>query len=190
MTDSIIGYNFESNHATPTDDSNQIWLNWGPVVCRREDFLTVYIGGSKYEKSVHFMNFCLNMYMLIFANNMQIYLMFSKKILRLLRIMSIPTTFRLFGVLTSELLGRRFICIKDFNAETMTSLKLNLFYFFICGCRHHERKTFCLYVYISDITFRLFGVLTSELLGRRLPVFTLLLWQRQHIIVVNAVNYK
>ena len=46
MTDSIIGYNFESNHATPTDDSNQIWLNWGPVVCRREDFLTVYIGGS------------------------------------------------------------------------------------------------------------------------------------------------
>jgi hypothetical protein len=30
-------------------------------------------------------------------------------------------------------------------------------------------------------TFRLFRVLTSELIGRRLPVFTLLLWQRQHI---------
>jgi hypothetical protein len=26
-----------------------------------------------------------------------------------------------------------FICIKDFNAETNTSLKLNLFSFFICG---------------------------------------------------------
>ena len=44
-----------------------------------------------------------------------------------------------------------FICIKDFNAETITSLKLNLFSFFICGCQHHERKTICLYVYISDI---------------------------------------
>jgi hypothetical protein len=32
--------------------------------------------------------------------------------------------------------------------------------------------------------FRLFRVLTSEHLGRRLPVFTLLLWQRQHIIVI------
>jgi hypothetical protein len=61
-----------------------------------------------------------------------------------------------------------FICIKDFNAETITSLKLNLFSFFICGCQHHERKTICLYVYISDIrqTFRLFRFLTSEMLGR------------------------
>ena len=43
-----------------------------------------------------------------------------------------------------------FICIKDFNAET--SLTLNLFSFFICGCRHHQRKTICLYVLflISD----------------------------------------
>ena len=39
-----------------------------------------------------------------------------------------------------------FICIKDINAETITSLKLNLFSFFICGCQHHERKTICLYV--------------------------------------------
>jgi hypothetical protein len=39
-------------------------------------------------------------------------------------------------------------------------------------------------------TFRLFRVLTSEVLGRRLPVFTLLLWQRQHFIVVDAVDYK
>jgi hypothetical protein len=33
-----------------------------------------------------------------------------------------------------------FICIKDFNALTITSLKLNLFYFFIYCCQHHERK--------------------------------------------------
>ena len=38
--------------------------------------------------------------------------------------------------------------------------------------------------------FRLFRVLTSEMLGRQRPVFTLLLWQRQHIIVVDAVDYK
>jgi hypothetical protein len=44
-----------------------------------------------------------------------------------------------------------FICIKDFNAETITSLKLNLFSFFICCCQHHERKTICLYIFlISD----------------------------------------
>jgi hypothetical protein len=45
-----------------------------------------------------------------------------------------------------------FICIKDFNAETITSLKLYLFSFFICGCEHHQRKTICLYVLflISD----------------------------------------
>jgi hypothetical protein len=40
------------------------------------------------------------------------------------------------------------------------------------------------------IIFRLFRVLTSEMLGRRLPVFTLLLWQRQHIIVADAEDYK
>ena len=39
-------------------------------------------------------------------------------------------------------------------------------------------------------TFRLFCVLTSEVLGRRLPVITLLLWQRQYFIVVDAVDYK
>ena len=42
-----------------------------------------------------------------------------------------------------------FICIKDFNAETITSLELNLFSFFICGYQHHQRKTICPYVYIS-----------------------------------------
>jgi hypothetical protein len=39
-------------------------------------------------------------------------------------------------------------------------------------------------------TFGLFLVLTSEQIDRRLPVFMLLLWQRQHIIVVDAVDYK
>jgi hypothetical protein len=66
-----------------------------------------------------------------------------------------------------------FICIKDFNAETITSLKLNLFSFFICCCQHHDVPS-----------------LTSERYGRWLPVFTLSLWQRQHIIVVDAVDYK
>ena len=43
------------------------------------------------------------------------------------------------------------ICIKDFNAETITSLKLNLVSFFVCCCQHHERKTICLYIFlISD----------------------------------------
>jgi hypothetical protein len=125
-----------------------------------------------------------------------------------------------------------FICIKNFNAETITSFNLNLFCFFICCYQHHERKTICLHVYFSDIrqivryqtqylfsrflglsilqllimyriydydiltimsiptTFHLVRVLTSDVLGRRLPVFTLLLWQRQYIIVVDAVHYK
>jgi hypothetical protein len=55
-----------------------------------------------------------------------------------------------------------FICIKDFNAETATSLKLNLFSFFICCCQH-QRKTICFYVYISDIT---------QTVRYRTPVFT------------------
>jgi hypothetical protein len=54
-----------------------------------------------------------------------------------------------------------FICIKDFNVETITSLKLNLLSFFICGCQH-QRKTICLYVYISDI---------RPIAGYRTPVF-------------------
>ena len=44
-----------------------------------------------------------------------------------------------------------FICIKDFNIETIISFTLNVLSFFICGCQHHERKTICLYLYISDI---------------------------------------
>jgi hypothetical protein len=41
-----------------------------------------------------------------------------------------------------------FICIKDFNAQTITSLKLNLFYFFIYCRQHHERKTTCLDIFL------------------------------------------
>ena len=45
-----------------------------------------------------------------------------------------------------------FICIKDMNTETITSLKLNLFSFIICYCQYHEMKTICLYIFlISDI---------------------------------------
>jgi hypothetical protein len=42
-----------------------------------------------------------------------------------------------------------FICI---NAETNTSLKLNLFSFFICGCQHHQgkRSAFMYIFLISD----------------------------------------
>jgi len=40
------------------------------------------------------------------------------------------------------------------------------------------------------IMFRLFRVMTSEMLEILLPVFTLLLRQRQHIILVDAVDYK
>jgi hypothetical protein len=38
--------------------------------------------------------------------------------------------------------------------------------------------------------FCLFRVLTSEMLGRRLLVCTLLLWQRQHMIVVDADRFN
>jgi hypothetical protein len=42
-----------------------------------------------------------------------------------------------------------FICIKDFNAETNTSLKLNLFSFFICGFKG-KRFAFMYIFLISD----------------------------------------
>jgi hypothetical protein len=67
-----------------------------------------------------------------------------------------------------------FICIKDFNAETNTSLKLNLFSFIICGCQHHQRKTICLYVYISDI---------RQIMGYRTPVFIQRFPWRLHITI-------
>ena len=67
-----------------------------------------------------------------------------------------------------------FICIEAFNEETNTSLKLNWFFFFICGCQHHQRKTICLYVYISDI---------RHILGHRTPVFIQRFPWRRHITI-------
>jgi hypothetical protein len=66
------------------------------------------------------------------------------------------------------------MCINDFNAETNTSLKLNLFSFFIYGCRHHQRKTICLYVYISDI---------RQIVRYRTPVFIQRFPWRLHITI-------
>jgi hypothetical protein len=45
-----------------------------------------------------------------------------------------------------------FICIKDFNAETNTSLKVNLFSFFICGVSIIKgKRSACMYIFlISD----------------------------------------
>jgi hypothetical protein len=70
-----------------------------------------------------------------------------------------------------------FICIKDCIAEIITSLKLNLLSFFICGCQNHERKTICLYVYISAI---------RQPVRYRTPVFTQPFLWRLHI----TVNYN
>ena len=72
-----------------------------------------------------------------------------------------------------------FICIKDFNAETITSLKLNLFSFFICGCQH-QRKTICLYVYISDIT---------QTVRYRTPIFTQPFPWRLHITITYNIPH-
>jgi hypothetical protein len=67
-----------------------------------------------------------------------------------------------------------FICIKDFNVETITSLRLNLFSFFIYDCQYHQRKTICLYVYISDI---------RQIVGYRTPVFIQRFPWRLHITI-------
>ena len=72
-----------------------------------------------------------------------------------------------------------FICIKDFNAETIISLKLNLFSFFICGCQH-QKKTICLYVYISDIT---------QTVRYRTPVSTQPFPWRLHITITNNLPH-
>jgi hypothetical protein len=58
-----------------------------------------------------------------------------------------------------------------------TSLKLNLFYiFYICGCQHNQRKTICLYVYISDI---------RQIMGYRTPVFIQRFPWRLHIFTIT-----
>jgi hypothetical protein len=67
-----------------------------------------------------------------------------------------------------------YVCQRLRNAETITSLKLDLFYFFICSCQHHERKTICLYVYISDI---------RQTVRYRTPVFIQLFPLHLHITI-------
>jgi branched-subunit amino acid transport protein AzlD len=61
-----------------------------------------------------------------------------------------------------------FICIKDFNAQTITSLKLNLFYYFIYCCQHHERKMTCLDMFL--LLDRQWGTEYQYLLSRFLDV--------------------
>jgi hypothetical protein len=53
-----------------------------------------------------------------------------------------------------------FICIKDFNAQPIISLELNLFFSFIYCRQHHQRKTICFYIFLF-----------SETVGYRTPVF-------------------
>ena len=60
------------------------------------------------------------------------------------------------------------ICIKDFDAQTITSLKLNLFSSFIYCCQHHERKTICLDIFL--LSDRQWGTEHQYLLGRFLGV--------------------
>ena len=61
-----------------------------------------------------------------------------------------------------------FICMKDFNAQTITSLKLNLFYFFIYCCQHDERKTTCLDIFL--LSDRQWGTEHQHLLCRFLGI--------------------
>jgi len=62
-----------------------------------------------------------------------------------------------------------FICIKDFNAQTISSLKLNLFFFLIIYCRqHHDRKTICLDIFL--LSDRQWGTEHQYLLCRFLSV--------------------
>jgi hypothetical protein len=73
-------------------------------------------------------------------------------LIRLFRNMSIPTTFRLFRVLTSEMFGRRLpvFMLLLWQRQYIIS-KLNLFSFIICYCQHHEMITISLYIFlISD----------------------------------------
>ena len=69
-----------------------------------------------------------------------------------------------------------FICIKNYNAQTITSLKLDLFYFFIYCCQHHKRKTW----YISVI---------RQTVRYRTPVFTQPFSWRLHITIIYNIPH-
>jgi hypothetical protein len=66
------------------------------------------------------------------------------------------------------------VTLYTINVLVFKGLKLNLFSFFICGCQHHERKTICLYVYVSDI---------RQIVGYRIPVFIQPFPWRLHITI-------
>ena len=74
-----------------------------------------------------------------------------------------------------------FICIKNFNAQTITSFKLNLFYFFIYSCQHHERKTTCLDIFL--LSDRQWGTEHQYLLGRFLGVSIL------QLLIIYSIYY-
>jgi hypothetical protein len=76
-----------------------------------------------------------------------------------------------------------FICIKDLNTETITSLKLNLFSFFICCSQHHETKTICLYIFL--ISDRYWGTEHQYLFSRFLGVSIL-----QLLIIYSIYEYE
>jgi hypothetical protein len=73
----------------------------------------------------------------------------------------IMTSFLAFSV--RDISIKYFICIKDFDAQTITSLKLNLFSSFIYCCQHHERKTICLDIFL--LSDRQWGTEHQYLLG-------------------------
>ena len=75
-----------------------------------------------------------------------------------------------------------FIYIKDFNAQTITSLKLNLFYFFIYCCWHHERKTTCLDIFL--LSDRQWGTEQQYLFSHFLDVSIL-----QLLIIYRIYDY-
>jgi hypothetical protein len=75
-----------------------------------------------------------------------------------------------------------FICIKDFNAQTGTSLKLNLFSSFIYCCQHHERKTICLDIFL--LSDRQWGTEHQYLLSRFLGISIL-----QLLIIYRICDY-
>ena len=74
-----------------------------------------------------------------------------------------------------------FICIKNFNAQTITSFKLNLFYFFIYCWQHHERKTTCLDIFL--LSDRQWGTEHQYLLGRFLGVSIL------QLLIIYSIYY-
>ena len=80
-----------------------------------------------------------------------------------------------------------FICIKDFNAQTITSWKLNLFSFFIycCDCTYMnlERKTIRLDIFL--LSDRQWGIECQYLLSRFLGVSIL-----QLLIISNETRMK